>query len=464
MGQVRELRRRLGGAGGGEEPPPWPGAPEPPDEGRLPDWAAELLKTDKKGNIENTFGNAVVILMRSDEWRGLRFDEFRGEPFLVNAPEVPGFDKPKDGPLDDYSVAHMWQWISLRFGIGIGITVLETAALVASKAKGRAYHPVRSYLKALEWDGVHRLDSWLTDYAGVVSNEYTSAVGRMWLIGAVARTMKPGSICKTMPILEGAQDSGKSTLLRNICPKPEWFSDTPIDIGKQGADKYQVLRGKLIVEIPELDGFRGKDARSMKAFISSPVDNFRASFGKRNQDVPRQCVFAGTTNEERYFHDMTGNVRFWPVRVGAINVEGLLAVRDQLWAEALDYYMHGAPWHIIDESTIAIARSEQEAREEEDPWLGPVSEWLRNPLNAHIVSNGFTSHQVLSGALDMHKDKQDRSAETRIGSVLKKFKYSNANSADRPRKYSLMKGAVALAPVKTETKQEDDFGPEEYGI
>lgn len=438
MGQVRELRQKLGGSGGGDlppgEPPPWEGAPNPPDEGRLPEWAPEL-RTDKKGNIESTFGNACVILMRSDEFRGLRFDEFRGEPVLVNAPPVPLFDRPKDGVIDDYSIAYIWQWISLRFGIGIGVTSLESAVLVASKAKGRAYHPVREYLRSLEWDGERRLDSWLTDYAGVAKSEYTMAVARMWLIGAVARTMKPGSICKTMPILEGPQDGGKSTLLRTICPKPEWFSDTPIDIGKQGADKYQVLRGKLIVEIPELDGFRGKDARSAKAFFSSPVDNFRASFGKRNQDVPRQCVFAGTTNEERYFQDHSGNVRFWPVRVGNIDIAGLAAVRDQLWAEALDYYNHDAPWHITDPATIALARAEQEAREEEDPWLAPISDWVR--LNPVTVGSGVTTHQVMTSALNMLKDKPGKADEMRTGIILRKLGFKEAPGRNRPRKYQL---------------------------
>lgn len=462
------MRAILGGKSGGGEPPKddgWEHATPELDDSRLPEWASEL-KCDKKGNIENTFGNACVILMRADEWRGLRFDEFRGEPCLVSAPEVPGFDRPKDGPLDDYSIAHIWQWISLRFGIGIGVTSLESAAIVASKAKGRAFHPVRDYLRGLEWDGVARLDSWLTKYASVAPNEYTSAVGRMWLIGAVARTMKPGAICKTMPILEGPQDAGKSTLLRAVCPRPEWFSDTPIDIGKQGADKYQVLRGKLIVEIPELDGFRGKDARSAKAFFSSPVDNFRASFGKRNQDVPRQCVFAGTTNEERYFQDHSGNVRFWPVRVGEIDVPGLELVRDQLWAEALDYYTHGAPWHITDPATIALARAEQEAREEEDPWLAPIVEWLKSPIAVSMTREGVTTHQVMTFALAMQKDKPEKTAEMRVGIILRKLKFKEKAGHHRPRIYVPTVEIVATraAPAWPSPGEHSDFGPEEYDL
>lgn len=440
MGQVRELRRRLGGGGGGEEPPPWEGAPEPPDLGKLPEWAAEL-DTDKKGNIENTFGNAVVILQRSDEWRGLRFNEFRQEPVIVGAPEVPLFDKPKDGPVDDYSIAHIWQWLALRWKVRIGVSVLETAVVVASKAKGRAFHPVRDYLRGLEWDGVRRIDQWLVTYAGAQDSEYVRSIGRMLMIAAVARVMQKMSICKTMIILEGDQDAGKSTLLRRLCPNDDWFSDTPVDLGKTGPDRYQVLRGKWIIEIPELDGFRGKDARSIKSFVSSAVDNYRASFGRRNQDVPRQCIFAGSTNENHYFHDSTGNVRFWPVRVGnAIDFVGIERDRDQLWAEALSYYQDGAAWHITDANIKAQAKAEQEEREEEDVWTGKFRSWLMSPLGSADARKGVTTGHVLTDAIGLGARDQDRPEQTRIGIIMRKFGFERVPGSKDPRKYWLKEG------------------------
>lgn len=76
----------------------------------------------------------------------------------------------------------------------------------------------------------------------------------------------------------------------------------------------------------------------MKNFVSSPKDRFRASFDKRPKDYPRQVVFIGTTNEDHYLTDTTGNRRFWPVTVTRqIDVAWVTENLDQLLAEALEY-------------------------------------------------------------------------------------------------------------------------------
>jgi putative DNA primase/helicase len=258
----------------------------------------------------------------------------------------------------------------------------------------------------------------------------------MWLIAAVSRVMKPGSICKTMIILEGRQNAGKSTLLRRLCPRPEWFSDTPIDVGA-GKDQFQSLRGKWIIEIPELDGFKGKDAHRIKSFISSPSDNYRKSFGKTNEDVPRQCVFAGSTNETHYLTDGTGNVRFWPVLVGEMDYDGIERDRDQLWAEAFSLYVDGKHWHITDPRVEELARQETEAREEEDVWLAPVRAWATGPIGRVECGRGVSIADVLLRALEVPKKDQSRAHQTRAGAVMKKIGFRQLGGRARPRLYVL---------------------------
>jgi len=60
-------------------------------------------------------------------------------------------------------------------------------------AKDRAFHPIRSYLGSIRWDGVERLDSWPSTYLGVEDTAYVRAVGARWLISAVPEFISPAS-------------------------------------------------------------------------------------------------------------------------------------------------------------------------------------------------------------------------------------------------------------------------------
>lgn len=402
--------------------------------GQAPDWYEGLAKT-LRGKIRPTTSNAATIFQRDESWEGLKYDEFRGEPTCSGFPEIIGFDDPKPGPLDDYILTHMSHWLSLNWHIDLADSKIGTAALVASKAKGRAFHPVREYLRGLTWDGMPRIDQWLSMYAGVEGSEYTSAVGRMWLIAAVARVMQPGTICKTMIILEGKQDAGKSTLLRKLCPVIDWFSDTPIELGG-GKDQFQSLRGKWIVEIPELDGFKGAAANKIKSFISSPIDNYRKSYGRTNDDVPRQCVFAGTTNEDQYLQDGTGNVRFWPVRVGGgVDFQAIERDRDQIWAEAFAEYNEGKVWHISDKRLSMLAKGETEEREEEDVWIAALKTWMESPLGENRCSSGVSVLDVLINAMEVPKKDQNKSHQTRAINLMRKMGFVQVPGSKKPRLY-----------------------------
>lgn len=271
--------------------------------------------------------------------------------------------------LDDYHLLELTAWIQAHTDVKVNPTVVIDAVNMVGRRY--SFHPLRDYLKGLGHDGNKRVDNWLTKYLGVANNDYTIAVGRCWLISAVARVMEPGCKADCCLILEGETGLGKSTAFSVL--GGEWFSDSLRSMD-QNKESLMQLRGKWIIEIGELSQMSRGDITDVKHFMSTSIDNYRVPWGKKPQDVPRECVFGGTSNLNSYLKDETGNRRFWPVECHAvidgkwIDRDGLRKDRDQLWAEAVAMYNAGVKWYLDDAAVLSKSVDEQESRLELDPW------------------------------------------------------------------------------------------------
>jgi predicted P-loop ATPase len=217
---------------------------------------------------------------------------------------------------------------------------------------------VRAYLDGLHWDGVPRIDRWLKTYGGAKDNKFIRAVGRLALIAAVRRIRQPGCVVDEMPVLvDERPGSDKSSALRALCPDPAWFTDS-LPLGGGDKEAIERLVGKWIVEASEPAGLRRGDIERMKAFLSRQVDPARRAYGRFRTEVPRQCVFFGTTNEPVFLKD-SENRRYWPVRAGRFDAAAIARDRDQLWAEAAAAEAKGESIRLDPE---ALASGDESAR------------------------------------------------------------------------------------------------------
>jgi putative DNA primase/helicase len=368
--------------------------------------------------------NAVTILTNDPAWQGvLGWDEFQAAIVFKKAPPFYEEDaastptQPGDVLMDeDYTRIALWLSRTYRLKFSSKL-IAEAVSVVARRT---TYHPVREYLKGLKWDGTPRIHSWLATYLGAIPEagtsraererlaRYLSRAGLWWLLSAVARVFQPGCKADAVLILEGPQGKGKSTALKILAGA--WFSDTPFDLGSK--DGFLALRGRWIVELAELDALTRSEANRAKAFFSSPVDVYRPPYGREAREYPRQCVFAGTTNQAAYLLDETGGRRFWPVRVGRIDFDALRRDRDQLWAEAVASYKAGAIWHPSDEDEIDIFREQQDDRHQLDPWHERIAEWVVGRAHVEIP-------QILSGPLELEIGHWGQREQNRVVKVLR---------------------------------------------
>ena len=223
-----------------------------------------LLDLNDKGRVFPTLGNLAAVLRRWDGVPALRFNEWDA---------VVEYD---GRPVEDNDYTKVRMDVEQAFAKWGENDVVKVMRLVARED---SYNPVRDYLEALQWDGVKRLDTWLVDYCGAEDSTYTRAVGALHLTAAVARAMCPGTQYDCMLVLEGPQGIGKSSTIRALAPRVEWFSDSHLDL--RDMDKaYTVIQGVWLYEVSELASMsrRAASLEAVKAFITSRKDRFTRKY------------------------------------------------------------------------------------------------------------------------------------------------------------------------------------------
>jgi hypothetical protein len=379
------------------------------------DWYERAL-TGTKGQVLGILANAMLALREDPAWEGvLAYDEMQATALLCKP--VPRFGQlPERGtyprPIRDDDVILMQEWFQIA-----GLPTLAKDTLhdaVERRARECGFHPVRDYLSSLRWDGVERLETWLSIYLGAKNTPYTRAIGRMFMVSAVARILQPGCKCDYMMVLEGRQGARKSTACRIL--GGEWFADTlPENVASK--DAAQHLRGKWVIEAGEMHALSKSETTALKAFITRQVENYRPSYGRKEVHEPRQCVFIGTTNKAQYLKDETGARRFWPVKVAVvrpINTEMLTAMRDQLFAEAVHWFGADEHWWPDEDFEREHIQPEQDARFEVDAWEDPIRDYLEDKKKVLVVD-------VARNALNMETAKLGTADQRRITGILERL-------------------------------------------
>lgn len=241
-------------------------------------------------------------------------------------------------------------------------------------AQERSFHPVRDYLSSLIWDGVSRIEDLIGTVIPTPRTLLSRVVLRKWFVAAVARVMRPGCKADCVLIFVGPQGLGKSRFFA-VLVGGSWFSDSVIDVHNK--DAYMVLRHVWVLEWAELESMlRARAAPAVKAFVSSDTDIYRPPYGRGTVKVPRHSLIVGTTNDDEFLTDPTGNRRYWPIPIlGEIDISALGGMRDQLWAEAAALYAAGEIHWLTNEEEAQLR--EVHARHEwHDPWEEPIRQYL----------------------------------------------------------------------------------------
>lgn len=374
-----------------------------------------LMDFSEAGALRPTLHNLSLILMNDVRFAGVaRLNRFNFEivqrgipraksdhrrnqakPTLQLDPHIWKVKDPVNGDIwsddRDADIRRIIEAPKSQGGFGVRASDRDLRDAISIAARAHHFHPVQEYLDSLKWDRKPRAEQLFVKYLGAEDNQYHRDIARLMLIAAVTRIFEPGHKFDYAVIIEGLQGKRKSTFIETL--GKSWFAELDGDF-RDSKQMVEQMQNSWILEIPELSAFNRGDVRSIKAFISRKTDRARLAYARRAGDWPRQCIFIGSTNDREYLKDDTGGRRFFPCMCNAseIDIAGLEANIDQIWAEAMVLYQqmraeqpHGTlPLYLRNEDSKYIAAQLQESRRVEsanDVVAGRIEAWLEKPID-----------------------------------------------------------------------------------
>lgn len=326
------------------------------------------LETNGKGQVKQTTSNMIVAMEADDKLFGHFWYDGMAYTRMVTCP-VPWDERVGERPLTDEDYVGLVAYLERTYGLTAKERVIDACQFVCRKYER---NPVVEWLDSLKWDGERRIGELIVSVLGAEDTPYNREVERLFMLGAVARAYHPGTKFDYMPVLVGPQGIGKSKYVSLLAHIPAWYSDNFNTIDGDAA--VEKLRGLWIAEMAELLATKkAREIEAIKAFITSTKDVIRPKYARETVQRLRVCVFIGTTNNNDFLTDATGNRRFLPVECNATTCNEWMFSEDaepyveQMWAEAVHIYKTERPVLVLSADLREEAQRLQEAHTEEHP-------------------------------------------------------------------------------------------------
>jgi len=403
-----------GDAGAGDAEPsapedmPWPKFRRNPTTGKI---EATL------DNIQRALACPPMVEMT------VRYDSFRDD-LMVEHGGGPNGGPSWYEPFTDADAVQLRIVLEQRGFKSVGKELMRDALLI--HARDNTFDSAQDWLTSLPaWDGVERVASLLPRLFATDDTPYTRAVGLYLFTALAGRVMDPGCKADMVPILQGAQGQRKSTVVSELVPHQDMFRE--LSLHKLDADLSRRLRGCVVGELAELQGLKTRDAESIKAWIVQREERWVPKFVERETSFPRRVVLVATANPPDLLDDETGERRWLPVEIkGQIDTAGLIAERDQLWAEGLlRWRLDGIAW----QDAERLAKPEHIKFKVRDGWTPMVERWLHSEIDVggqtYWDRGWVLLADVAQGAVDVRASSLTRAVEVRLGKCMRALGWSS---------------------------------------
>ena len=397
------------------------------DQGEPVDEALPVFERDRQGLPLATINNVLAALRRPDVVR-----------------RRIGVDRFLDSIMTSDGAQAQWRRIdnndytrirSLLGNLGFKPVLPEIVkAAVHLVAAENSFDSAIDWLESLEWDGVERCGTFYSAFFGVPDSPYSRAVSAYTWTALAGRCLEPGVKADMVPVLIGLQAAGKTTAIEALAPVNDARESVFVEINltKKDEDIARSLRGKLVGEIAELRGLHSRDAETIKAWVSRRFEEWTPKYMEHGTRFARRLLLIGTGNKDGFLDDETGERRWLPMRVGQVDVAGIVADRDQLWAEARHMFRKaGVAW----QDAYTLGSAEHGKFKITDSWDDAVIAWLsRDGMDGETgkprSAGRVRVSEVLTGAIKLDVSRQGKSEEMRIGKILTRLGFRRFDGRD----------------------------------
>lgn len=380
------------------------------------------FKDEKSGKIAANLSTVVAALQAGRDYCGVdvRHDTFRSsEVYREKATE-------DWRPLTDARTIVARKFLLENRGFGsIPRDLMRDAVLAAGYED--TFDSMKDYLERTlpEWDGVDRITNFFARYCASADTPLQWAIARYMWAALYGRATSPEGIkADIVIVLVGRQGARKSTLVRALAPRDDLAGE--ISLETRDSDLARQVRGKVVIEIPELVGMSKKDVAAVKYWISLDRDAYIPKYQERETVSPRRCIFIMTTNDRSFLSDTTGNRRYGVVEVGQIDIEAVRRDSLQLWAQARVLFEKEGIDH---RSVEQLSAEENKKYMYSDPWDEVVASWLESrEREPEAARQPLTTGNILSFAIGASTARVSPADGRRLSAVMERLGYRQSRS------------------------------------
>ncbi|NID08932.1 VapE domain-containing protein [Fibrivirga algicola] len=229
------------------------------------------------------------------------------------------------------------------------------------------HDPFKEYFEGLPlWDSTQ--PDYIADFASYVDVPDPNWFGSMFkkmLVRTVACSIGHAKFNKQCFVLYGKQNDGKTSFLRFLCPLPlrDYYKE---NIDFESKDGRIALGENILINLDELSSLSKSDTNKFKAYLTEERVKIRRPYAERETQIQRRASFLGSTNQNEFLTDVTGNVRWLVFETYGIKHDlggpkgyGANVDINKVWAQAYALLKDGFKYELTREE---LERSESNNR------------------------------------------------------------------------------------------------------